>query len=431
MLRHIRQRLVAALKKKFSKSPKSTAILGAVRLSATAEAGGDHSKAWELSNPIPSHPCQHPHRMDPDPEDDPFASMSDELFDELTPESSTAKVAVDFGSCQKYRHFSFDLPVECQPFPFPIFGSRSMEAYQSLPSLRLSGLKSEGRKRKTSSTQPRAKTARCPRRAQKRSLSPAQRPKQRRPPSTYLLPLPAKQPAYVRPLTFFDLPGEIRNQIYSYFAMLGPDPIEARFRHVLVPRKTAKARTKHEKLVRRYPQEPHLAAVNHQLRDEVLSMFYSENRFTFARSSGRAAKSTTFDMTSARMIQHWGPKTPTAAVALNHVEIRFVAPAPWSLPHVSFSIAKTPSGSLEVKQTPLMDLFCNCLEERMARELIPSMMRANGKKMPHSICQVATFLATKREGSLCASGKSTKCKTCQQKRLLKGLVDDDDTIMES
>ena len=110
------------------------------------------------------------------------------------------------------------------------------------------------------------------------------------------------------------LPAEIRNLIYGYVA-ISDAPLTAQFR----PIHSLKGKER-EPLVRRFPQEPTLASASHQLRSEVLSIFYAKNRFVFKRD--KAAALADFNMLAPSMLLRWDPE-PCFSSLIRHVELRF------------------------------------------------------------------------------------------------------------
>ncbi|KJX97684.1 hypothetical protein TI39_contig472g00002 [Zymoseptoria brevis] len=90
---------------------------------------------------------------------------------------------------------------------------------------------------------------------------------------------PAKKPTpRDQPLSLLTLPPEIRNQIISLL-VLSPTNLAASLRLI---QPCPKLRRGTKPLVRRFPLEPNLSLVNHQLHHETLSIFHGSNTFTIA-----------------------------------------------------------------------------------------------------------------------------------------------------
>jgi hypothetical protein len=121
----------------------------------------------------------------------------------------------------------------------------------------------------------------------------------------------AKVMARSPPLSLLTLPPEIRNQIWSHLA-ISPTSVVAQTRHI---QPCPKLQRGTKVTVRRFPLEPAVARVNHQVQQEVLSIFYGCNTFTFERAQFIQRKktienpSTSIDYTgtSSQLLMAWKP----------------------------------------------------------------------------------------------------------------------------
>lgn len=164
--------------------------------------------------------------------------------------------------------FDFNLPENCQVWPFEQYGPHSPHASFAKRAIQ-KGTRAVRRKR-----QCRPVSATRPIKVRKSSASSPKNKNLEQHIKQYG-PVPTRD----RPLHLLELPRELRDLIYDIIALRDGIQI-AQLRTVFHfdGRKLLK-------LIRRYPLEPSLSCVNKQLRHEVLSIFYGTNRFLLRSSS--------------------------------------------------------------------------------------------------------------------------------------------------
>lgn len=206
------------------------------------------------------------------------------------------------------------------------------------------------------------------------------------------------------PLHLLDLPAEIKNEIYTLLAVQ-TDPIEAQLRPIQTGRKG-------KIVIRRFPQEPTLAAVNKQLRQEVLSLFYGLNKFVFEKSTSAALKD--YDVTSLTTMSNWKPRCDVVNF-LTQLEMRFDLSIASST-SVSFMLRRQVDTSVSVsvkswksnKQKRGWYSMCMCAEEIVRRHI----ERVAGQE---DLVEVAMALVIKRREVLSTTAiplDRTPCEKC-------------------
>lgn len=188
-----------------------------------------------------------------------------------------------------------------------------------------------------------------------------------------------------------DLPAEVRNEIWTLLAV-GDEPIEAQIRPIRPkPHKRGKI------VVRRFPQEPSLSAVNKQLRKEVLSLFYGMNKFIFDKSISTALKE--HNMTEIPMMKLWRPRAAFVNF-LTHLEVRLN----WR--GVTYLIYRKDNAALTV------DVKVSRLSQTIALCLCPEQAIPTGG----DLVDVAMELVSKTtdSGSIPAAWMRGPCQKCGQ-----------------
>ncbi|CZT19165.1 uncharacterized protein RCC_05011 [Ramularia collo-cygni] len=234
-------------------------------------------------------------------------SAVDQLEAFSHPEDKAADMMIRFGELKMDdslpRLFDFDAPTTCQKWPGLQFGSFCL--HKQIPKLNTGRPKPKFSTKKRSRREsfkhgvyPGKASPNKSRKAKAQVLTPATYP-----------PIPSRTP----PAHLMWLPAEVRNQIWTLLSAR-EDPIAAQFRPIQPCRKG-------KITIRRFPQEPLLAAVSKQLRKEVLSLFYGLNKFVFETSTSKSLQN--FDMTESANLQKWRPRADVAGF-ISQVEIRFV-----------------------------------------------------------------------------------------------------------
>lgn len=163
--------------------------------------------------------------------------------------------------------FDFDIPEDCQAWPFEQYGPHSPHLDFTSGPFRIG-----------------TKAIRCKRQSRPALVA---RPIKLRKSKAWSAKKDLEQPIGQygpvskrnQSLNLLELPGELRDLIYEIIALRdGIQTAQLRTVFQLDGRKLLK-------LVRRYPLEPSLSCVNKQLRREVLSIFYGTNRFLIRSSS--------------------------------------------------------------------------------------------------------------------------------------------------
>ncbi|KAK4629709.1 hypothetical protein CLAFUW4_07668 [Fulvia fulva] len=146
------------------------------------------------------------------------------------------------------------------------------------------------------------------------------------------------------PLHLLGLPAEIRNSIWSLLAVRD-GPIEAQLRQIQPCRRLSKLRGR---VIRKFPQKPAVAGVSHQVRREVLSIFYGANQFIFEKNACKLFED--YSITNPIMMQKWSPPTDIANF-MSHVDIKFHAFPKRSLDPLSivFELRKVRDGKATIK----------------------------------------------------------------------------------
>ncbi|GAB7364839.1 hypothetical protein MBLNU230_g5632t1 [Neophaeotheca triangularis] len=148
------------------------------------------------------------------------------------------------------------------------------------------------------------------------------------------------KPATVCPLpvkgkltTFFDLPAEIRNNIYTLavVTMKQDQPVRAQLRNIRQPHVATNITTLTHIVKKRLPAVPGIAQANSQLRNEARSVYFSENSFTFSLPSKYALDNGLIpDMTSQPALSQWSlnraEHVQTIHLAFKRFHINIAAP---------------------------------------------------------------------------------------------------------
>ncbi|KAK3051177.1 hypothetical protein LTR09_007573 [Extremus antarcticus] len=164
------------------------------------------------------------------------------------------------------------------------------------------------------------------------------------------------------PLHLLTLPGEIRNHIYNLLTV-SRSPLIAQFKPIIRPHKGHTNGI----VVRRFPREPTLALGNRQLRDEVLSTFYSKNKFLIRQTDNVDLKSHSLFLPEE--LQNWTPKWNMAA-SLMYIEVHFNARLLVGGKQTSeFVLRRSADGELRLTHRTEIEEYCMCFDQRMGRHL--------------------------------------------------------------
>ncbi|TKA62005.1 hypothetical protein B0A55_11590 [Friedmanniomyces simplex] len=204
-------------------------------------------------------------------------------------------------------------------------------------------------------------------------------------PSTTHGVIPARDP----PVHFLTLPPELRNRIYELIAVReGP--------HYPQVRPVWKPGKRRECSDRRFPLEPSLALANHQLREEMLSIFYGCNRFKFRASESEVLHA--FRMTSPAMLKMWRAARP-ASHYLQQVELQVVVQRLPLDGKVTFELKKLVDGGVEITHDMAENVgYCCCLEDEAVAE---TLIEARGE---NDLMHVLHILSSKRVAKLARIG---------------------------
>ncbi|KAK5721711.1 hypothetical protein LTR15_006302 [Elasticomyces elasticus] len=221
-------------------------------------------------------------------------------------------------------------------------------------------------------------------------------------------------PQRVPPAHLLTLPPELRNRVYELVAV-HDEPQYPQLRPVL-----AKDRVNGQRLSddRRFPLEPSLALVNHQLREEVLSVFYGCNRFIFKNSMLLPS----FRMTSPTMQKLWKAARP-ASHYLQQIELHVTSqrlPLDYA---VTFKIKRLLDGGFEISHDMAEKTsYCCCLEDSAIAE---TMIQARGES---DVMHVLHILCTKRNVKLADVAvwgedglymmPATRCEHCEKANIV-------------
>ncbi|KAK5138424.1 hypothetical protein LTR08_000010 [Meristemomyces frigidus] len=265
--------------------------------------------------------------------------------------------------------FDFTLPRSCKEWPAPHYGPDSPHPQHVKDSRKL-----QNKRRHGVSIPSRPAKASKPKIVSVRKARPQ--------PSRTHGPMPKRD----LPLHLLNLPGEMRNLIYDLL-VLRPSPIYPQFRPV--------HKLGQRKVLRRYPREPKLALVNHQLRHEVLSVFYGANLIVFRRSEGELLQS--FNMTVASWLTAWHCGcTPAVSAYLRYVELQFTVYTNDGDFRLSYELIKSAEGHIDVTHNLADTEYCCCLEDEASAEIRTQMVGLT------DLVRVATVLSRKRRSKLIA-----------------------------
>ena len=274
--------------------------------------------------------------------------------------------------------FDFTLPSACKEWPAPHYGPDSPHSQHAK---KTSSLR---RKRRTS-----ASVSSRPGKARKPRDTPTKKAKPE--PSREHGPIPKRE----IPLHLLNLPGELRDMIYDLLA-LQDEPVYPQYRHVY--RSNLHRRGNH-KVIRRYPQEPTLARVNHQLQREVLSYFYGANTFVFQRSEEPLLQN--YSMTDPVWLTKFHGNCASSAY-LRMIELRFEIRTREKPLTLTYELERTGDGQIHMKHDLARTDNCHCLEDGAVAE---TMVHAS---MHGELMQVAVLLSRRRKESLAALAKRDK-----------------------
>lgn len=222
--------------------------------------------------------------------------------------------------------FDFSLPPTCTAWPGPHFGRISLHNVIAKPP-------------KASSKNPKHPTQRahgkhCTR---QRTWTPPRHTTNSVAPKSVTSVASCTPPRHL-----LTLPPEIRNACWTLLAVQ-KGPIEAQLRHIRPCKKPQKLQSQ---TIRRFPREPVIAAVNKQLRREVLSIFYGTNHFVMEKNACSLFNS--LSMTNPAAVQKWNPR-PDLANFLSSIDIRYnVMPRPYSMSSVIYMLRRLANGVVTV-----------------------------------------------------------------------------------
>lgn len=175
------------------------------------------------------------------------------------------------------------------------------------------------------------------------------------------------------PLHLLSLPGEIRNHIYRLLCV-SDEPLYPCFRLIIKPKQ---GRKKQSDTYRRFPREPVLALVCRQLEREALSLFYSENTFTFCRKDPRKVPAIELapNMTRESFLLRWRPQRGLAD-NLTHLELQLFTMASESGHHlITYTFRKSSDGELHIEYDASLPGYCLCAEDKVVEELRQNQLR--------------------------------------------------------
>lgn len=295
-----------------------------------------------------------------------------------------------FGS-QEFK-YDFDLPSVYRAWPGPSYDENSQFApgIFDKPRHPKRRPRQNSSKRRLSHDERSAIQRRDERAAAQTAKAVTRTTKTSRQPQYYGSPPPRDPPNHL-----LNLPGEIRNEVHRILC-LSDEPISAQFRLIIKPRQ-GRADRAHE--IRRLPLEPSMALVCRKLQQEVLSLFYSENKFVFHRSehpklSGMANY---LSMTRDESITKWTPKFGVAD-SLRHVEVHFKARDPtFRAFSVAYTVSKLSNEKFCVSNNVDSNEYCTCFEKRVLQRL-----RSDLESDDHSknLVQLAARLSLDRRAAL-------------------------------
>lgn len=293
--------------------------------------------------------------------------------------------------------FDFVLPERCLEWPGPKYGADSPHTEYA------KGTKESTTKRQQSQS-PLSKVAKAPK---SRLRAMAKHTAQSPTPWNDHGPTPRRDP----PLHLLTLPAELRNTIYDLL-VLQSEPIRAQLRPTIKfdPQIRRSAR-----VIRRHPQEPALALVNHQVRHEVLSIFYGANKFIFQKSVEPLLDP--FRITDSDMLTLWN--RGDAARYLRHIELYLeVYLREFDASPIKFDVRRLVDGRCTIHFSFRGDEeYCKCTEDASVEEVLNSiddeesarktnlddpanMSRKRGSTMSKDLVAIAADLVSRRREKL-------------------------------
>ncbi|KAK5163204.1 uncharacterized protein LTR77_010790 [Saxophila tyrrhenica] len=271
--------------------------------------------------------------------------------------SAAAPAAYHFGTSQDFT-FDFKPASPTEEWPGPPYDSNARFApgvFDKPRSLRpRSKLRSP--KRKLSQHD----TANSPRVAKTPPAKPSAESKHR--PTSRPIQYYGTPPRREQPLHLLTLPGEIRNQIYRLLTVRR-DPLIACFKPIIRPHTSSSSSI----VIKRFPREPLLALGCRQLRDEVLSTFYSRNRFVIRQTDNLDLKAHSLFWPSE--LKGWTPKWGMAG-SLTQVEVVFNARLPGGGKGTSaFVLKRAGDGVVRFEHRTEVEEWCMCFDKRLLKTL--------------------------------------------------------------
>ncbi|KAK4498997.1 hypothetical protein PRZ48_009508 [Zasmidium cellare] len=303
---------------------------------------------------------------------------------------TVADVTICFGQLRLYDdlppqfRFDYEPPTTCRQWPGPRFGSFSL--HKPLPSTKTK-VKSKGSKQPKKHVQPDDF---------KQSIRPlkAPKPKKTKKKADVAPALISTKTSRDPPLDLMSLPPELRNAVWSLLAV-HEEPLEVQLRPIRPCKRPKELRGA---IIRRFPLEPVVASVSRQVRREVLSIFYGDNRFILQQNGGNVYNGR--HMTDPAVMEKWLPRRSTAKF-LTHVDIRFSAmPRSYIRPmSIVYSLRRIPDNAITIKvkveraigkNVPQSSQPCTCLEQDVVAEL------DQGESGEQDLMETALKLARKR-----------------------------------
>ncbi|KAF2162011.1 hypothetical protein M409DRAFT_27736 [Zasmidium cellare ATCC 36951] len=253
---------------------------------------------------------------------------------------TVADVVICFGQLRLHDElppqfrFDFAPPTTCRQWPGPRFGSFSL--HKPLPS--------------TGKTK--AKSSKCSKQSKKhaqpddfkQSIRPQKAPKPKKTKKVDVAPvLISTKTSRHPPLELMSLPPELRNAIWSLLAV-HDEPIEVQLRPIRPCKRPKELRGA---IIRRFPLEPVVASVSRQVRREVLSIFYGDNRFILQKNACNLYNGR--HMTDPTIMEKWLPRQNTAKF-LTHLDIRFnTVPRTFRSMTTVYTLRRLPDDSITIK----------------------------------------------------------------------------------
>ncbi|KAI5366409.1 hypothetical protein Slin15195_G079290 [Septoria linicola] len=324
--------------------------------------------------------------------------------------------AMHLGAERSVQRFEFSLPSTCPEWPGPHFGSSSLHKVIAKPwtkpnakaKAKAHGSSQLGNGRNVFAPKSRLQSS-------KTMSSCAMSPQ-----------TPMSFESRTPPLRLIDLPPEIRNLVWNLIAAR-QEPVEAQLRQIQPCKKLTPHRTT---FVRRFPQEPPVAMVNKQVRQEVLSIFYAVNRFVFERNN--CSMFAQYGMLSVPNMLKWKPQANLASF-LTSVDVKFNAlPRVLTMVQILFQLRRKPNGATTIevsvekgagkkKRGNEAETYCLCDE----LDIAAAVMSTTDGERERDLADCAVDLVQKRHDKLFSgitvTGKSghyfphrSTCEKCAQ-----------------